>query len=183
MAADYAIDKEGLNKALNYGYGGPAYQMSSSATLAHDPGLASQYRKFDVAKAKQLLTEAGYPNGFRTTLYLMAGGDPTLAVGVQANLAKIGINVDVQTPDAASYQAISTGPLKVNSMCMHILDGMVQFQYYLERFLSAQWYGFLLPLSGETGWGGRLGCPGHPVIDCSRSGPGDSQRSRGCLLQ
>jgi peptide/nickel transport system substrate-binding protein len=69
MAAEYAIDREGLYSAFGYGFGGPAYQVATSASLAFDPALASKYRKYDLAKAKQLLTEAGFPNGFKTTLY------------------------------------------------------------------------------------------------------------------
>ena len=106
QAADYAIDKEGLNKALGYGYGGAAYQIASPTAMAFDPALASQYRKYDVAKAKQLLTDAGYPTGFRATLYVepvwagLSGRD--YAVSIQAMWAKVGIILDLQFPQAAA---------------------------------------------------------------------------------
>jgi peptide/nickel transport system substrate-binding protein len=68
MAADYAIDKADMAAALGFGHMTPACQLSTSATLAYDPALESQYRKFDLAKAKQLMTDAGFPNGFKTTM-------------------------------------------------------------------------------------------------------------------
>jgi ABC-type transport system substrate-binding protein len=68
QAAEYAIDKEGMARTFGFGYKA-AYQFSTPASKAFDPAIAG--RKYDVAKAKQLMTEAGYPNGFKTSL--MAG--------------------------------------------------------------------------------------------------------------
>ncbi len=66
LAADYAIDKEAIAKKL----GGPdafaQYQWAPVGTAAYLPDLPP--RKYDPVKAKQLLAEAGYPNGFKTTL-------------------------------------------------------------------------------------------------------------------
>jgi peptide/nickel transport system substrate-binding protein len=58
----------------------------------------------DLVKAKQLLTEAGFPNGFKTTFSINVGSaavtDPMAAL-IKESLAKIGIEVDIQKlPDA-----------------------------------------------------------------------------------
>ncbi|OON98489.1 MAG: hypothetical protein ATN35_04980 [Epulopiscium sp. Nele67-Bin004] len=60
--------------------------------------------------AKQLLAEAGYPNGFDTTLYAMSGFREKLAQIVQANLAEIGINVNIVVYEWATYlEGLSKG--------------------------------------------------------------------------
>jgi peptide/nickel transport system substrate-binding protein len=56
----------------------------------------------DVAKAKQLLADAGYPNGLKVTLVAQqAGPVPAMATILQQQLADAGITVDIQnvTPD------------------------------------------------------------------------------------
>ena len=58
-------------------------------------------QKRDVAKAKQLLTEAGYPNGFDMKLRIIVGY-ATMAANapvIAANLKDVGINVTVETVD------------------------------------------------------------------------------------
>ncbi len=58
-------------------------------------------QKRDVAKAKQLLAEAGYPNGFDMKLRLIAGY-ATMAANapvIAANLKDVGINVIIETVD------------------------------------------------------------------------------------
>jgi peptide/nickel transport system substrate-binding protein len=49
------------------------------------------------AKAKELLAKAGYPNGFNTSLYYLAGqGWDSLFTAVQRYLADVGIKADLQ---------------------------------------------------------------------------------------
>ena len=63
-------------------------------------------RKFDVAKAKQLLTEAGYPNGFKTKIIAQDNADQNVLVTVQSNLAKVGITAELQIVQAAAMTGI-----------------------------------------------------------------------------
>jgi ABC-type transport system substrate-binding protein len=112
IAADYAIDREGMVAAFGFGYGSAAYQLAEPTSMAFDPALASQYRKYDIAKAKQLLADAGYPNGFKATLYVepiwAAGNGRDMAVALQASWAKAGIILDLQFPQPASWQVMAT---------------------------------------------------------------------------
>src|SRR4030095_12411065 len=63
-----------------------------------------QGQKYDAAKAKQVLAEAGYANGFKTRIIIMpALVDKDAMTAVQANLAAVGIQVDLETPDAGGY--------------------------------------------------------------------------------
>ena len=65
--------------------------------------LKDQYT-YNPTKAKQLLTDAGYPNGFNTTIILDTGYDMDLWQIVKSEWAAIGINVTVdQVLDQASW--------------------------------------------------------------------------------
>ena len=61
-AAHYAIDHQSMALALGQGLGKPSYYpFFFPGTLGYDETLPR--REYDLAKAKQLLVEAGYPNG------------------------------------------------------------------------------------------------------------------------
>ncbi|WP_415853285.1 ABC transporter substrate-binding protein [Sinomonas sp. G460-2] len=67
QALNYAVDRDAIVKALGYDHATPTEQMTGSGSGAYDPALDKTY-PYDPQKAKQLLTEAGYPNGFTIKL-------------------------------------------------------------------------------------------------------------------
>lgn len=95
QAISYAIDYEGIIYAVTKGH---AVQMRGpipQGMWGHDPSVP-QYTR-DLAKARALLAEAGYARGFHLTM-LIDPGIPAwvdIATIVQANLAEIGISVDI----------------------------------------------------------------------------------------
>ncbi len=162
IAADYALDREGMFKAFGFGYGAPAYQLASPTSMANDPALASQYRKYDVAKAKQLLADAGYPNGFKTSLYIepnwAAGNGRDIAVSVQANWAKVGITVDLNFPQSAAWQAMATAAVapKVSSLLAQPFGEWRNFNTSLNVFFPKSdggfYYQFTMKPGGVAAW-------------------------------
>ncbi|MDF2995264.1 MAG: gsiB [Xanthobacteraceae bacterium] len=62
QAINYAIDREGFNRAALMGLGVPAQTMLPPGYWAHDASLDGFY-KHDPEKARVLLKEAGYPDG------------------------------------------------------------------------------------------------------------------------
>ena len=109
QALNYGIDKDAINKSL---FGGYAETMTSplpKAQWGFDPSLKGY--PYDPAKAKQLLAEAGYPNGFETEFltynsprgYNSAGAD--LAVAIQGQLQKLGIKANVRKQEIGAYLA------------------------------------------------------------------------------
>ena len=63
-AVEYAIDRETIAKALGYGYWQAPYQIPPR-DFQPMILISTLGRKYNLDKAKQLLTEAGYPTGFR----------------------------------------------------------------------------------------------------------------------
>jgi peptide/nickel transport system substrate-binding protein len=99
-AVEYALDREAIAKAFSYGFWQAAYQIPAPSTNVYDPNF-SLARKYDLVKAKQLMTEAGFPSGFKATLLVIPVGiDRNIAVAIQSNLAQIGITLEISIPAA-----------------------------------------------------------------------------------
>jgi peptide/nickel transport system substrate-binding protein len=133
MAVEYAIDKESLNSAFGYGFTQAAYQIAPPSSKAYIANI--QGRKYDLAKAKQLMTEAGFPNGFKSTLIATMASQKDTLVTIQAMLAKIGIQTEVQIPDAAKIAQIQTGTWS-NALVYAGLINYANFNAVLNNWLA-----------------------------------------------
>jgi len=105
QAANFAIDRASLSDDILQGTGEPAYQLLGSADAGFDD--ANDFYSYDPDKAKQLLADAGYPNGFDTTLSYPTSGSgnmvPTpMNEALQRDLAAVGINVKLEPVEWAS---------------------------------------------------------------------------------
>jgi peptide/nickel transport system substrate-binding protein len=105
QAANYAINRDAMVKDLLKGTGAPAYQYAPKGDHGYSPSL-NTYR-YDPAKARQLLTDAGYPNGFDTTLSFPTSGSGNMIPipmneALQQDLAKVGIRVKLQPVEWSS---------------------------------------------------------------------------------
>jgi len=99
-AIKYAIDYDGIIRDILKGGGMKVQTIIPYPLLGFNP--ATPYYR-DVNKAKQLLAEAGYPNGFEIELAYPAGAHPQeeIAQKIQRDLADVGIRVTLR-PMAAS---------------------------------------------------------------------------------
>ncbi|MBI2287883.1 MAG: hypothetical protein HYU83_02695 [Chloroflexi bacterium] len=70
------------------------------------PGNIQELFQYNPAKAKQLLAEAGYPNGFKAELILEAGNVDYASIA-QFYLAKIGINLQLSVKESGVFTSIS----------------------------------------------------------------------------
>jgi peptide/nickel transport system substrate-binding protein len=91
QATAYAIDNAAFAKAMGYGYWIPTNQMDVPGRWGYNPNVAGY--PYNVDKAKQLLAQAGYSNGFTTTIYGMSHYTTMLA-SLQDYLSKIGIKAE-----------------------------------------------------------------------------------------
>jgi peptide/nickel transport system substrate-binding protein len=99
-AVSFAIDRDEFDKTLAEGKGGWAlsFAFPDSWTQAE----ARQILKYDPQQAAQLVPAAGFANGLNVELLLRDGGNKTAAQLIQAQLKKVGINVDIKPVDKAS---------------------------------------------------------------------------------
>jgi peptide/nickel transport system substrate-binding protein len=105
QAANYAIDRQALVDKVLKGTAEPALQASPKANASYR--AANDTYGHDPAKAKELLAEAGYPNGFTTTLSYPTSGSGNMIPGpmneaLQQNLAAVGIKVELKPVEWAS---------------------------------------------------------------------------------
>jgi|WetSurMetagenome_2_1015567.scaffolds.fasta_scaffold51202_2 peptide/nickel transport system substrate-binding protein len=101
-AIEYAIDKAAIAKALGYGYYTPLTMVAPPGEWGFDPTYKG--RPYDPAKAKQLLAEAGYPNGLSLKLLSLSMPPWTdEAAAVKRYLDEVGIKVDPDLADPGRY--------------------------------------------------------------------------------
>jgi peptide/nickel transport system substrate-binding protein len=111
QAVAYAIDRKALVDGILGGYGTVSYQHFPQGTWAYNPNLKGY--PYDPAKAKQLLTEAGYPNGFETSIIAMNTGiDPEMSTAIQAMLGQVGIKANLDLKSAAAANQTWSGGWK-----------------------------------------------------------------------
>ena len=98
----YLIDYQELAKTILQYQGLPRADLVPLGAFGALDAAEGLPFKLDLGRAKQLLTEAGYPNGFSKTMILSANGSaPELAQSIAANAAKVGIKLTLdQMADA-----------------------------------------------------------------------------------
>lgn len=122
QAISYGINKTSVIAAG----GGPLMATPASDMLTPKvPGRTdfdlypSDGNNGDVAKAKQLLTEAGFPNGFEVTMDARALPKwQSWAVAIQASLKELGIDVKLNVIDASTYYEVIGTPAKQHDMAI-----------------------------------------------------------------
>ncbi|SHI17506.1 extracellular solute-binding protein, family 5 Middle [Sporobacter termitidis DSM 10068] len=104
-AISYCLDRQSIVDARGFDVLTPAYQFIGPAWNGHLPD--SYNLSYNLDKAKELMKQAGYPDGFTTTLYAQpALADKDAAVAIQSMLGQIGIKAELQFPDSGGYSAI-----------------------------------------------------------------------------
>lgn len=125
QAVCYALDMDTINKAL---YGDALVSAKSAIPVIMQAGDWDGYEPigYDVEKAKELMAEAGYPDGFEFTCltynvaksYNPAGEQ--LAVQLQAELAKVGITMNIEIlPWAEFTERMYADPVEGYDVLLH----------------------------------------------------------------
>ncbi len=103
QAINHAIDMSAIVENVYYGAGSQAKGPIGQMVWAYNDELTGY--EYDVEKAKELLAEAGYPDGFSTTIMTNEGNQQRadVAIIVQSALKEIGIEVEIQTLEWTKY--------------------------------------------------------------------------------
>ena len=120
QALNYGVDKAAVVKVVLRGFGRPLDAPITPGVTGYSAVQPGGW-PYDVAKAKQLLSEGGFPNGFTTTLWL---GNQTetqrLGEAVQQMLAKIGVTVRLEPMEAGVLSAVRYKPFAENQSQLNL---------------------------------------------------------------
>lgn len=121
QALNYAFDREGLLAAMEDGNGTVTGQVFPESSPAYDPAL-DDYYGYDPEKARELLAEAGYADGFTLSMPSSAFFGSTLYTLIDQQLADIGVTTEYTDPGSnfiadllapkfpASYMTLEQNP-------------------------------------------------------------------------
>ena len=107
LAINHAINKVEIVERLYQGLGIPAKNPIPPTLWSYDDSIEDY--AYNPELAKQLLTEAGYPDGFETTLWALPVPRPyipdgmALAEAIQSDLQNVGIRANIVTFDWRTY--------------------------------------------------------------------------------
>ncbi len=137
QAMNYAVNKDAIVQQFLLGLTQVAAQPATPSSFGFNADLKPY--PFDLVKAKQLLTEAGYPNGFsmimETQVANVAGGSEVLQL-MASDLAKIGVKLEVRGIPQTQWAGLLNskkweGDLtQFSSFVAPPMDASVPFIYY-----------------------------------------------------
>jgi peptide/nickel transport system substrate-binding protein len=137
------------------GLGTPAAQLMTKAMFGYNAKL--QVPKPDIARAKQLLAEAGYPNGFKIMLSFTTDrlpGDRAVGTTVAQMLARIGLDVQPNGQPAAvlfparargEFSLLMTGWATLTGEAHYTLDALGHTNDAAKKAGAFNWYGYSNP--------------------------------------
>jgi peptide/nickel transport system substrate-binding protein len=135
QALNHAIDRPAILKHL---YGGHGQLLTSvvarQVTDAIDPGAYA----YDPGRAKKLLAEAGYPNGFELTLWQATrrwSQAAEVAQTIAGYFEKVGVRTKLQTLEWAEYNRRFGAGLHKDACYYAFTNGTWDPSYLTERFL------------------------------------------------
>lgn len=97
QAMCYAIDADTIVESLGYGYYTRTNQWAAPGAITYNEDVEGY--PYNPEKAKELLAEAGYADGFDTTIYAIAGIE-NWATAIADQLTQVGIRTQVEMVDA-----------------------------------------------------------------------------------
>jgi peptide/nickel transport system substrate-binding protein len=144
QALNYAIDRKALIETVLFGYGEEATSFRPKGGACWNADLEGF--PYDLDKAKQLMAESKYPDGFQGMLVTIASGDTmTRDIGtvLKEMWAKIGIEVDLQEMETGMWYAEYDEDqfvVQIGGWTDDVIDPLQQTEY------------MAVDPAGRTGW-------------------------------
>ncbi len=112
----YGLDRQAVSDALGFGASKPTTQLFSSLSPVYDKSLDEMY-PYDPAKAKQLVAEAGYPNGVDVNWVLLNTPEyKQIAEAIQSMMGDIGIRIKFDVVDISQFTTFRRPPTRGDVM-------------------------------------------------------------------
>lgn len=133
QALNYAVDVPTLISSVLNGAAEQTATLIPSQVFGYDPTVKGF--SYDPAKAKQLLVEAGFPNGFSTQLSASTA-DQDVTQAIAGQLTKVGVTCNVKIVDATQFKSllVSGDPHAIGPM---YLSGNTGWTLDAESFLQS----------------------------------------------
>lgn len=153
QAINYAIDKEAIYNVVYQGTGTVAEAPMSSVVWAFNDKLPKH--EYNVEKAKKLLAEAGYPDGFKMVMTTDESQQrQDTAEMVQSQLAAVGIQVEIRPLERTTYiSEVCAGNLEAFSLGWSSDTGDPDYALYASFH------------SSQHGEGGNMSFYTNPEVD------------------
>ena len=138
QALCYAIDKQAIIDLAFDGYGSPIGSSMYPAFGKYFDESLTDYYPHDTEKAKELLAQAGYPDGFSMTITVPSNYKPhmdTAQVLVQ-QLAEVGITAEIQAVEWESWVSDAYTNRQFQSTVVGVDASNMTARALLERFTS-----------------------------------------------
>ena len=138
QALCYAVDKQGSIDLAFDGYGSPiGSSMYPTFGKYFDESLTNYYTK-DVEKAKSLLTDAGYPNGFEMTITVPSNYQPHIdtAQVLVEQLKEIGVTAKIELVEWGTWVSDVYAGRQFQSTVVGVDASNMTARALLERFTS-----------------------------------------------
>ena len=146
-AIELAIDRDAIKRSVMRGLSNPSGVMAPSFVNGYTKDMGV-YKKADVNKAKALLKEAGYPDGFTITLHSPNDryvNDEAISTAIAGFLGRIGIKTEVSSRPIAQHS-------------VSIVNADSDFYLYgwgVPTYDSAYIFDFLVATRGKEGRGAQ----------------------------
>ena len=145
QALCYAVDKQGIIDIAFSGYGHPiGSSMYPAFGKYFDESLTSRYTP-DLEKAKQLLSDAGYPDGFSMTITVPSNYQPHIdtAQVIVGQLAQIGVTAEIQLVEWGTWLSDVYAGRQFQSTVVGVDASNMTARALLERFSSTAGNNFI----------------------------------------
>jgi peptide/nickel transport system substrate-binding protein len=145
QAIEYAIDRPTIADTIGHGYWRPLTQLATEAVYGYNPTIEG--RSYNPDKARQLLAESGYPDGFKTKLIGGEGMDLLkLFTAIQKYLADVGIEAEIEIAEPAIWKQYRASKPWHNAMLLNHYATDPNFTWSVFGFHSSKEYGHISQL-------------------------------------
>ncbi|MEK6720410.1 MAG: ABC transporter substrate-binding protein [Chloroflexota bacterium] len=133
-ALNMAVDRNAYVDALFKGFATPMTQGFVPGDIAYLPAI--QPWPFDPDRARQMLTDAGYPDGFEAEIDVCTcdAAIADLITAVQADLARIGVRTTIREAEVGAFNGAwasgATNPMRASRLSF--LDPNIYGQFWLK---------------------------------------------------